>query len=108
MTALDGGFAPTASLEREWCAPAHGAKHYARLPPRSLRRGAALAAEVAMQQLSVPLYLRNGCCRRLAPRARARESACTNGRGKVTADRWFGATVLPQLHVLAWGNKRGV
>jgi 7-carboxy-7-deazaguanine synthase len=23
-------------------------------------------------------------------------------------DRWFTATVLPQLHVLAWGNKRGV
>jgi 7-carboxy-7-deazaguanine synthase len=23
-------------------------------------------------------------------------------------DRWFGATVLPQLHVLAWGNRRGV
>jgi len=28
--------------------------------------------------------------------------------GRVTADRWFAATVLPQLHVLAWGNKRGV
>jgi len=28
--------------------------------------------------------------------------------GKVTTDRWFAATVLPQLHVLAWGNKRGV
>ena len=28
--------------------------------------------------------------------------------GKVAADRWFAATVLPQLHVLAWGNKRGV
>jgi 7-carboxy-7-deazaguanine synthase len=27
---------------------------------------------------------------------------------KVTADRWFAATVLPQLHVLAWGNRRGV
>jgi 7-carboxy-7-deazaguanine synthase len=27
---------------------------------------------------------------------------------KVTADRWFAATVLPQLHVLAWGNKRGI
>jgi 7-carboxy-7-deazaguanine synthase len=26
----------------------------------------------------------------------------------VTADRWFGVKVLPQLHVLAWGNKRGV
>ena len=28
--------------------------------------------------------------------------------GKVAADRWFSATVLPQLHVLAWGNRRGV
>ncbi len=28
--------------------------------------------------------------------------------GKVTADHWFAAKVLPQLHVLAWGNKRGV
>jgi len=28
--------------------------------------------------------------------------------GKVTTDCWFAATVLPQLHVLAWGNKRGV
>lgn len=27
---------------------------------------------------------------------------------KVMADRWFAATVLPQLHVLLWGNKRGV
>ncbi|MBF9232891.1 7-carboxy-7-deazaguanine synthase QueE [Microvirga alba] len=26
---------------------------------------------------------------------------------KVTADRWYAATVLPQLHVLAWGNRRG-
>ncbi len=28
--------------------------------------------------------------------------------GKVTDDHWFDATVLPQLHVLIWGNKRGV
>jgi 7-carboxy-7-deazaguanine synthase len=28
--------------------------------------------------------------------------------GKALADGWFAATVLPQLHVLAWGNKRGV
>jgi 7-carboxy-7-deazaguanine synthase len=28
--------------------------------------------------------------------------------GKVIADHWFAATVLPQLHVLTWGNKRGV
>ena len=28
--------------------------------------------------------------------------------GKVSADRWFDVRVLPQLHVLLWGNKRGV
>jgi 7-carboxy-7-deazaguanine synthase len=28
--------------------------------------------------------------------------------GMVLADHWFAATVLPQLHVLAWGNKRGI
>jgi 7-carboxy-7-deazaguanine synthase len=28
--------------------------------------------------------------------------------GRTIEDRWFDATVLPQLHVLAWGNKRGV
>ncbi len=27
---------------------------------------------------------------------------------KVTQDRWFEARVLPQLHVMLWGNKRGV
>jgi 7-carboxy-7-deazaguanine synthase len=27
---------------------------------------------------------------------------------RTIADRWFEATVLPQLHVLAWGNRRGV
>jgi 7-carboxy-7-deazaguanine synthase len=28
--------------------------------------------------------------------------------GMTITDRWFDVTVLPQLHVLAWGNKRGV
>ncbi|MEH6405155.1 MAG: 7-carboxy-7-deazaguanine synthase QueE [Sneathiella sp.] len=27
---------------------------------------------------------------------------------KAMKDRWFKATILPQLHVLIWGNKRGV
>ncbi|MYM53670.1 7-carboxy-7-deazaguanine synthase QueE [Thalassovita mangrovi] len=27
---------------------------------------------------------------------------------KVTEDKWFAPRVLPQLHVLVWGNKRGV
>jgi 7-carboxy-7-deazaguanine synthase len=28
--------------------------------------------------------------------------------GKVVDDGWNEATVLPQMHVLIWGNKRGV
>ena len=28
--------------------------------------------------------------------------------GRVTQDRWFAARVLPQLHVMLWGNRRGV
>jgi 7-carboxy-7-deazaguanine synthase len=27
---------------------------------------------------------------------------------RVTGDGWFDAKVLPQLHVMIWGNKRGV
>ncbi len=27
---------------------------------------------------------------------------------RVISDAWFGARVLPQLHVMLWGNKRGV
>ncbi|MGO8119408.1 7-carboxy-7-deazaguanine synthase QueE, partial [Rhizobium leguminosarum] len=27
---------------------------------------------------------------------------------RVTAYQWFEVRVLPQLHVLLWGNKRGV
>jgi 7-carboxy-7-deazaguanine synthase len=27
---------------------------------------------------------------------------------KVTNDQWYGATVLPQLHTLIWGNEKGV
>jgi 7-carboxy-7-deazaguanine synthase len=28
--------------------------------------------------------------------------------GRVVADGWFAARVLPQLHVTLWGNRRGV
>jgi len=28
--------------------------------------------------------------------------------GRALSDRWFTPTILPQLHVLVWGNKRGV
>jgi len=28
--------------------------------------------------------------------------------GRATADKWFDVRILPQLHVLIWGNRRGV
>ena len=27
---------------------------------------------------------------------------------RVIAEKWYNVTVLPQLHVLLWGNKRGI
>jgi 7-carboxy-7-deazaguanine synthase len=27
---------------------------------------------------------------------------------RASTDKWFDVTILPQVHVLVWGNKRGV
>jgi 7-carboxy-7-deazaguanine synthase len=75
------------------------------------------AQVMAAHYPALPVYLQVG---NPAPLAAA-ESALPDGTdiddllerfrwlaGRVTADRWFAATVLPQLHVLAWGDKRGV
>lgn len=56
----------------------------------------------------LPLYLQPG--NTLSPTA---DNAALAARlrwlaEKVAADRWFTATVLPQLHVMLWGNARGV
>lgn len=73
--------------------------------------------EVSARYPDLPVYLQIGNPAPLAAvGALLPEEANTDdllGRlrwlvGKVTADRWYTATVLPQLHVLAWGNKRGV
>jgi 7-carboxy-7-deazaguanine synthase len=75
------------------------------------------AQAVAARYSSVPVYLQVGNPAPLAaagqPLAEEADAAELLRRfrwlvDKVAADRWFGATVLPQLHVLAWGNKRGV
>lgn len=79
------------------------------------------ARQAAARHPALPVYLQVG---NPAP-ATAHDAATLNGSadtahsedlmrrfrwlvGKVAADRWYSATVLPQLHVLAWGNKRGV
>lgn len=68
------------------------------------------AKEAASRYPDLPLYLQPG--NRIQPDAGA-DSRETTERlrwlaEKVAADRWYEATVLPQLHVLIWGNRRGV
>lgn len=75
----------------------------------------AYAREAARRYPDLALYLQPG--NHTPPPAEA-EDALIDIEGvmarmhwlveKVTQDRWFEARVLPQLHVLLWGNKRGV
>ena len=73
------------------------------------------AREVAGRYPDLPLYLQPG---NHTPPPPADDSAAVdhegiNARmrwlvGRVVADGWYRATVLPQLHVTLWGNRRGV
>ena len=60
----------------------------------------------------IPLYLQVGTP--LAPSGQIFGDAAAARKGvewllsRVTADSWHDVTILPQLHVLLWGNKRGV
>lgn len=75
----------------------------------------AYAQTVAVQFPALPIYLQVGNL--VAPHTGAATSSDDfsdlMGRlrwlaERTVKDKWFDATVLPQLHVLAWGNKRGV
>ncbi|NLS20146.1 7-carboxy-7-deazaguanine synthase QueE [Rhizobium sp. P40RR-XXII] len=73
------------------------------------------AREAASRYPDLPLYLQPGNHTPPPPEA---DDAIVDIEGivermrwlvdKVSGDRWFEARVLPQLHVLIWGNKRGV
>lgn len=75
----------------------------------------AYAQEAASRYPHLPLYLQPG--NHTPPPADA-DDALVDIDGivermrwlvdKVSVDRWFEARVLPQLHVIIWGNKRGV
>ncbi|MCC7305665.1 MAG: 7-carboxy-7-deazaguanine synthase QueE [Alphaproteobacteria bacterium] len=70
----------------------------------------AYAKIVAEKYPQLPLYLQPG---NPAPPPAAVNNAMLAERlrwlaEKVTSDQWFNATVLPQLHVMIWGNQRGV
>ena len=77
----------------------------------------AYARTAAARHPTLPIYLQVGNPAPLHAAGRAMADAADLEdllrrlrwlAGKVTADHWFAATVLPQLHVLAWGNRRGV
>ena len=73
------------------------------------------AREVAGRYPTLPVYLQPG---NHTPPPPDDEDAAVDMTGimermrwlvdKTVADQWFAATVLPQLHVLLWGNLRGV
>ena len=73
------------------------------------------ARDAAARYPELPLYIQPG---NHTPPAADEEDADIDIGGiidrydwlvtKVSNDRWFRANVLPQLHVLIWGNKRGV
>lgn len=70
----------------------------------------ARAVSTALPQL--PVYLQVGTPRQTVPDDDAAvssiEPSLTWLLGRVTADGWNEVTILPQLHVLLWGHKRGV
>jgi 7-carboxy-7-deazaguanine synthase len=71
----------------------------------------AWAKDAADRFPDLPLYLQPGNPD-VNPEHPVDLGACTDRLlwlvEKVTGDGWFKARVLPQLHVLIWGNKRGV
>lgn len=77
----------------------------------------AFAREVAERYPKLPVYLQVGNPAPLITHEGAGSEAADTDElmrrfrwlvEKIAAERWFSATVLPQLHVLAWGNRRGV
>lgn len=71
----------------------------------------AWAAAAAARYPALPLYLQPGNPEVDPERPVDLEAALDRLRWlieKVTGDGWFRARVLPQLHVLVWGNRRGV
>jgi 7-carboxy-7-deazaguanine synthase len=68
------------------------------------------ARQTASLYPALPIFLQPG---NAAPPPGAPDMNDLLNRGrwlaeKTLSDRWLGATVLPQLHVLWWGNQRGV
>jgi 7-carboxy-7-deazaguanine synthase len=59
-------------------------------------------------QLGNPLPAGDGAAAGAVPDLAALRRQYAELVAKVAQDRWFTATILPQLHVFIWGNRRGV
>lgn len=70
----------------------------------------AYAKEAAMRYPKFPIYLQP--CNTSPPPAKILQdvlvSDMLNLIERVTKDQWYDVKILPQLHVMLWGNKRGV
>ncbi|MFA1677532.1 7-carboxy-7-deazaguanine synthase QueE [Rhizobium mongolense] len=112
---------PSSGMETDWCAFEACLKMAAEKPQLALKivvfddRDYLFARTAAARYPTLPVYLQPG---NHTPPPLVDEDASVDIDGimdrmlwlidKVTEDRWFEARVLPQLHVLLWGNKRGV
>lgn len=70
----------------------------------------AYARAAAESYSDLPVYLQPG--NEIKPQEDANKDALMERMrwivDRVAGDEWFSATVLPQLHVMLWGNQRGV
>jgi 7-carboxy-7-deazaguanine synthase len=112
---------PSSGMETDWRAFEACLKTAAEKPQLALKivvfddRDYLFARTAAARYPTLPVYLQPG---NHTPPPPTDEEARVDIDGimdrmlwlidKVTEDQWFEARVLPQLHVLLWGNKRGV
>jgi 7-carboxy-7-deazaguanine synthase len=113
---------PSSGMETDWdtvdaCVAAAGARPHCVLKIVVFDDADYAYAQAAAARLpALPVYLQVGNPAPLAAAAAGTDAADIDDLlrrfrwliDKVTGDRWFAAAVLPQLHVLTWGNKRGV
>ncbi|NLS03734.1 7-carboxy-7-deazaguanine synthase QueE [Rhizobium sp. P32RR-XVIII] len=112
---------PSSGMDTDWRAFDHCLRAAGAKPQIALKvvvfdeRDYLYARSAAARYPSLPVYLQPG---NHTPPPPDNDDAVVDIDGimdrmlwlvnKVTEDRWFEARVLPQLHVLLWGNKRGV
>ena len=113
---------PSSGMETDWAAfddclaAANGRPHTVLKVAVFDEADYAFARAAAARHSSLPVYLSIGNHTPGEPNEAGRDGVDQPGLmarfrwlvDRVAQDRWFDATVLPQLHVLAWGNERGV